>query len=230
MRVKTIERKKVSVEVAESILEIIEESNLSNGDRLQTENELAKLFGVSRSSIREAIKSLAGNGVLEIRRGIGTFILNHQVGPLRQIGAGPNQELEKTSRDIAELRHILEPEIAQLAALRRTEKDLDELKRCVDVIDNAVTKKEKRPFEDLGFHIALAKSTGNSTFVDITVLLERYYELSTMEPNTLDVIDHKSIYEAVKNRDPHGARLAMEKHLKEVEQRKFGTEIKFETV
>jgi GntR family transcriptional repressor for pyruvate dehydrogenase complex len=211
-------RRKLSHEVSEEILVMIENGEVSIGGQLPTENELVELFSVSRTSVREAIKSLAALGVVEIRSGVGTFVTGDRPGPLRTL-PGHTREIHKSDLlDILEFRRIFEPETAALAAERATDKDLEEMHRCVVELDKGVAA-GIRPPEDLGFHLALARATRNSAVVDVSSLIIRFYEQDVYMPDALDVEGHRAIYEAVKNRNPDVARTAMCDHLEEIERR-----------
>lgn len=205
-------RKKLSQEVIDGILEIIERGDLAVGDQIPTESELADLFEVSRTAVREGIKALIAVGILETQRGVGTFVRDSQLGPFRSfITSDPPTRTQIL--DLLEFRIIVEPETAALAAQRRTETDLKELKRCVVELEKGVAR-GVRPPEDLGFHLALARSTGNSALVDTSSMIARFYETDPFLPDELDISEHNAIYEAVQDRDSTAARQLMQAHLK----------------
>jgi GntR family transcriptional repressor for pyruvate dehydrogenase complex len=186
-------RRKLSHEVSEEILVMIENGEVSIGGQLPTENELVELFSV-------------------------TFVTGGRPGPLRTL-PGHTREIHKSDLlDILEFRRIFEPETAALAAERATDKDLEEMHRCVVELDKGVAA-GIRPPEDLGFHLALARATRNSAVVDVSSLIIRFYEQDVYMPDALDVEGHRAIYEAVKNRNPDVARKAMCDHLEEIERR-----------
>jgi GntR family transcriptional repressor for pyruvate dehydrogenase complex len=211
-------RKKLSEEVSEHILAMIDEGEVAVGGQLPTEGELVEMFNVSRTSVREAVKSLAAVGVLEIRPGMGTFVVNARPGPLRSLLSQSGPPNKSDLLELLEFRRIFEPEAAALAASRATPEDLDEMSRCVEELESGVAS-GIRPPEDLGFHLALARATKNGAVVDVSSLTIRFYEQDVYMPDDSDVEGHREIYEAIKNGDPDAARQAMDDHLEEIERR-----------
>jgi len=209
-----IERKKLSQEFVDQILAWINAHNLEPGTKIPSEGELANMLGVSRTTVREGVKSLVAIGVLETRRGIGNFVRNPQPGPLRY-STGPNHPASNTLlRDLLEFRLIVEPETAALAAYRRTSADLDELNRCVEELEKAVSAgvTTKIP-EDLGFHIALARASANSALMDTSSMIAQFYENDPYPADYADVFEHRAIKDAVQASDQELARKMMRLHL-----------------
>ena len=207
-------RKKLSQEVSDGILEMIRNGEIQLGQRIPIESDLEFTFQVSRTAVREGIKALVAIGVLETRRGIGTFVLDAQVGPLRYYGEAIHAQAKQFLKDLLEFRLIVEPETASLAAKRRSGEDLDELKRCVEALkEHVLNGKNGRPAEDLGFHLALAHASYNSALVDTSSMIARFYENDPYPPDTRDVEEHYAIFERVRNADPDGARKKMQAHL-----------------
>ncbi len=211
-------RKKLSHEVSEKILALIDGGDVALGSQLPTESELVEMFKVSRTSVREAVKSLAALGVVEVRPGIGTFVVGARPGPLRSLPVWGGSISMFDLLQILEFRQIFEPEVAALAARRATPEDIEEMDRCVVALACGVAA-GIRPPEDLGFHLALAHATKNDALVDVSSLTARFYEQDIYLPDELDVKGHREILEAVKNNDPDAARQAMRAHLDEVERR-----------
>lgn len=211
-------RKKLSEEVADGILEMIQTGEISPGERIPIESELAERFQVSRTAVREGVKSLTAIGVLETRRGIGTFVLEAHLGPLRYIEGVSSPRFLSMLLELLEFRRIVEPETAALAAERRTTADLEVLERCVLELKKGV-EQGVRPPEDLGFHMALARATNNSALIDTTFLIARFYDNDPDLPDETDVTAHQAIYEAVRDGDAEGARSAMLAHFAELEIR-----------
>lgn len=210
-----IERKKLSHMVSERILSMINDGKIPIGSQIPPENELNEMFGVSRTSVREAIKSLTALGVLEVHPGIGTFVIGAPPGPLRSL-PGQSGPIDKSDLvNLWEFRQIFECDVVALAALRATDEDIEELRCCVEGLERGVAAGIKPP-EDLGFHLALSRATKNSVLVDVSSLIVRFYQKDLQMPKEIDVIHHRQIYEAIKNRDPEAARAAMRVHLDEV--------------
>lgn len=204
-------RKKLSQEVTDSILKMIKSGEFSLGEQIPPESKLADMFQVSRTAVREGVKSLIAIGVIETRQGVGTFVRDSQPGPLRITGTAGQPTLALLL-DLLEFRRILEPETAALAAQRRTALDLQRLELCVLELEKGVMRSE-RPPEDLGFHLALARATGNSALIDTSSMIIRFYEGDEFRPDELDIHEHRAIYEAVRDGDAESARQAMRSHL-----------------
>ena len=123
-----IKRRSISEQVAESILKYIQEAKLDVGDKLPTENAFVERFGVSRTCVREAIKALSLNGILQSIPGRGTFLLAPPASVYRD-PASVLQRAQASIREVMEVRVPLEIKMAELAALRRTEEDCEVLER-----------------------------------------------------------------------------------------------------
>lgn len=211
-------RKRLSEEVSDGILEMIRGGEISPGDRIPTESELTTRFQVSRTAVREGVKTLTAIGVLETRRGIGTFVLDGQLGPLRYVDGMSSSHALSLLLELIEFRRIVEPETAALAAQRRTDADLIEMERCVVKLQEGVDL-GIRPPEDLGFHLALARATSNSALIDTSFLLARFYQNDPSLPGEEDIASHRAIHEAVSDGDSDAARAAMLAHFDELEER-----------
>ena len=209
-------RKKLSQEVTGGILEMIRKGEISLNNQIPTESELVDRFQVSRTVVREGVRGLVAIGVLETRPGIGTFVVDSELGPLRYQDGFPGQD--RYWMDLLEVRRIVEPEMAALAAVRRTDEDLAELKRCVVELEMAVVKHYK-PQEDMGFHLAIARATDNTAMVDISSLITRFYQNDPELPDQSDATAHRRVYEAILAGDANLARQAMLDHFGELEPR-----------
>ena len=196
---------------------------LKSGDQLPAENELAKQFGVSRTAVREAIKTLHEKRLVEIRPGRGTFITNgmpdavrHSLGMLMKFGP-PNG-----SDNLVEVREILEPEIAALAATRITDEYIAAMREAVEIMDTALEDVDRFVEADLDFHLALAEATQNP-FIPLLMdsiidLLREHRKRTGLAQGGLErgQSHHKKILQAVMRRDPKAARKSMQDHLEQV--------------
>lgn len=196
---------------------------LKAGDRLPSERELGEQFGVSRTAIREAVNALTQKGLVEVYPGRGTFITNgtskavrHSLGMMMQFG------VEKGTGNLVEIRELLEPEIAALAALRAKNEHTTLMQNAVDKMDDALNDAEKFVEADLDFHLALAEATQN---VLITTLLTPIIDILREQRMRISKVDgglkrgqyhHKRILKAVKQKDSEAASKAMRAHLKQV--------------
>ena len=201
----------------------IVDGDLQPGDQLPAERELAQQFGVSRTAVREAVNALTQKGLVVVYPGRGTFVtdsttsaVRHSLDLMMRIG------YEKGTRDLVEIREILEPEIAALAAVRATDEDIETLQAAVCAMDNALDDPDIYIEADLEFHLALAHGTGNALIlVLIDTLIDMLREhrkraasveggLERGQPFHIDMMD------AVKGRDPNRARDSMRAHLQQV--------------
>jgi DNA-binding FadR family transcriptional regulator len=193
------------------------------GDKLPTESEIMRGWGVSRTVVREALSRLQAAGAVETRHGIGTFVL----APLAEQGFRIDPAELATAVDVLavlELRISLETESAGLAAQRRTDWQLQGLRAALDDLEKASSQGDAIG-PDLRFHIAIAEATGNRYFADImaylgATLIPRARINSpklAMEdlPQYLRRVnrEHEEIYDAIARGDPESARAAMRLHL-----------------
>jgi GntR family transcriptional repressor for pyruvate dehydrogenase complex len=211
----------------EQIVQQIEDSvlngSLKPGDQLPAERELAQRLGVSRTAVREAVKALREKGLVEAYSGRGTFITDGTSQAARQsfdlmVKVGQ----QEGAPYLAELRLILEPGIAALAATRVTDEDLAGLQEAVAVMDRA--QKDPAAFieADLDFHLALAEAAANPlilSLIDSIVGLLREQRIKIFNvaggPQR-GQFHHKRILDAMERRDPESARNAMRAHLEQV--------------
>ena len=197
--------------------------DLKVGDQLPAERELADQFAVSRTAVREAIKALREKGLVEIRLGRGTFVTRGATGAVRH-SLGLLLKNENGFVNLAEVREILEPEIAALAATRVTEENIAAMAEAVAIMETALNNVDVFVEADLDFHLALAEATQNPiipTLMDsiIDLLREQRKRTGNVEGGLArGQYHHKRILEAVIQHDPLAARQAMQDHLLQVRE------------
>jgi len=213
----------------EQIVQQVEESilkgQLKPGDQLPAERDLAQSFGVSRTAVREAVKALREKGLVEAYTGRGTFVTNGTSHSIRQsLNLITKISQADGSLHLAELRRILEPEIAALAAPRIDEQLLITMREAVAAMDGGLHDRERYIEADLDFHLALAEAADNPL---ILALIDSIVELLREQRSGIfDVkggpergqFHHKRILKAVEKRDPEAARKAMRDHLNQVQK------------
>jgi len=220
-----IQSERLYEQIVSQIEQRIEAGDLKVGDQLPSEHELAEQFAVSRTAVREAVKALRQKGLVEIRPGRGTFITNgtsdtirNSLGMLMKFGA------MKGSGNLVEVREILEPEIAALAATRITDEYIATMQDAVKIMDTALDNVEVFIEADLDFHLALADGTQNPF---IPILMDSIIDLLREQRKRISLakgglergqFHHKRILEAVTRRDPQAARQAMHDHLQQVRE------------
>ena len=213
----------------EQIVQQIEESvlngSLKPGDQLPAERDLAQRLGVSRTAVREAVKTLREKGLVEAYSGRGTFVTDGTSQAARQsfdlmVKIGQ----QEGSPHLAELRLILEPGIAAMAAERVKEEDLAAMRDAVAVMERSQKQPEAYIEADLDFHLALAEAVANPLILSLIdsivgLLREQRIKIFNVEGGPQrGQFHHKRILEAVERRDPEMARAAMRAHLEQVRQ------------
>lgn len=213
----------------EQIVEQIERQILTGqlrpGQQLPSERELAEQFGASRTSVREAIRTLREKGLVEVHPGRGTFVVHNRSQGIRQsLGWVLRANPEKGFSDLIEVRELLEPEIAALAAQRATEKHIEALREAVARMDATMDDAEAFIEADSDFHIALAEAADNELLsLMLDTLVDLLHELRMrifQVPGGPErgQYYHKRILEAVERHDPQQARELMQAHMKQVRE------------
>jgi GntR family transcriptional repressor for pyruvate dehydrogenase complex len=213
----------------EQIVQQIEESvlngSLKPGDQLPAERDLAQRLGVSRTAVREAVKTLREKGLVEAYSGRGTFVTDGTSQAARQsfdlmVKIGQ----QEGSPHLAELRLILEPGIAAMAAERVKDEDLSAMREAVAVMERSQKDPEAYIEADLDFHLALAEAVANPLILSLIdsivgLLREQRIKIFNVEGGPQrGQFHHKRILEAMERRDPEMARSAMRAHLEQVRQ------------
>lgn len=220
---KAIQTSRLYEQIVQQIEDSVLKGALKEGDQLPPERELAHQFGVSRTAVREAVKALREKGLVEAYPGRGTFITNGTSHSIRQtldrmIKIG---QPEGTA-NLTEVREILEPEIAALAASRADEENIAAMREAIAVMDNARQDPDEFIEADLDFHLALGEAAANPlilSLIDSIVGLLREQRLRTFYVDggpERGQYHHKRILEAIEHRDSQGARETMRAHLRQV--------------
>lgn len=232
IKVFTIERRKVSEQVFDNLKILIQDGTYPVDTKLPSETELAKMFKISRSPVREALSILSAIGIIEQRQGGGNWVRKVNVtdmlekAKLEIIDIGQVYEL-------LELRTIIETEATALAAIRHTEKDIEELEQALHTLkENFINDDTTLGDEaDYHFHKIIIRSSYNSFLVqtidNISDLYHKALKFSLKQNVGLKLKreniyeEHKAIFDAIKARDSDAAALNMKKHLQKV-RRKIG--------
>lgn len=200
---------------AKEILRMIEEEErFTIGDKLPNENDFAAELGVSRSTLREAVKILTTNGILEIRRGKGTFVTSNSI-----IDSNDLSDITSGLDDLFEMRLMFEPDCAYYAALRATDEEIETICKYGEAVEKKILSGEDRTFEEQKFHESIANATHNAfvkQFMPIifnaikkgVVVLIKDRDVSKDNMN-----DDRLIMDFIKKRNPDGARTAMRLHI-----------------
>jgi len=217
-----IQSERLYERIVDQIERLIVAGNLKVGDQLPAERELAEQFAVSRTAVREAVKALREKGLVEIRLGRGTFVTKASGAVRRSLGLLLKDENGFTN--LAEVREILEPEIAALAATLVTDENIAAMTEAVEIMETALENVEIFVEADLDFHLALAEATQNPvipSLVDsiIDLLREQRKRTGNVQGGLArGQYHHKKILAAIIQRDPLAARQAMQDHLLQVRE------------
>lgn len=204
-------------QVAERLKEYILKKKLKSGDKLPPETKLSVEMNVARSTVREAIKRLESQNILTVRHGAGSFVAEDTGLAEDPLGLAFFEDKRKLTEDLLEIRTIIEPAIAELAARNATDEDIAELDRLYEIIEKRILRGEDYLKEDILFHKAISKACGNLVAPNLMPIITTAVELFTNETHrkllqeTLDT--HKAILEAIRNHDSVSARDAMVLHL-----------------
>ncbi len=220
---KVVRTSRLYEQIVQQIEESVLKGTLKPGDQLPAERELAQQLGVSRTAVREAVKALREKGLVEAYSGRGTFITDGTSHAARQsfdlmVKIGQ----QESSANLAELRLILEPGIAALAAQRIEEEYLTALRDAVAVMDRSLKDPAAYIEADLDFHLALAETVANPLILSLIdsivgLLREQRIRIFNVEGGPQrGQVHHKRILEAIEQRNPQMARSAMSEHLEQV--------------
>jgi len=220
---KTVRTARLYEQIVQQIEQSIVEGKLNPGDQLPTERELAQQFGVSRTAVREAVKTLTEKGLVESFSGRGTFVTAPKPQSTRksldsffEIG-----DLEDPAY-LVELRGVIEPEVTILAATRIEDQQLAMMREAVATMDRSLKEPEVYIEADLDFHLALAEAAGNPLILSLLdsivgVLRRQRLGIFGVEGGPeRGQTHHKLILEAIERRDPAAAHEAMRAHLEQI--------------
>lgn len=222
---KIVRSSRLYEQIVQQVEESIHKGAMKPGDQLPPERELAQQFGVSRTAVREAVKALREKGLVEAYPGRGTFITDGTSYSMRQsldrmlrVGQAEGSVL------LAEVREILEPEIAGMAATRADAEDLASMREQVRIMDDARKDPDAFIEADLDFHLTLAEAAANPiilSLIDSIVGLLREQRMGIFQVEggpERGQYHHKKILEAIEHKDSVGAREAMKAHLRQVRE------------
>ena len=211
--------KMLSDKTADRIYDMIKEKDaFAPGDKLPNEIELSKILGVSRTTLREAVKILVTAGILEIKRGKGTFV-SENAENVDKTNLDSIDAFKISAMDIFEIRIIIEPEAAFLAAKRATDEELNDILKKGMAVEKKLIKNQDRTKEEYMFHKSIADAAHNQFMsellpiifnaIDTGVKISK--EIEEITTNTL--YDHRTIMSFMENRDAEGAKTAMKLHI-----------------
>lgn len=217
-----IKKTRVAEEVADRIRVLMLDGTFPPGEPLPSERHLAERFGVSRGSIRDALRTLETIGLVETRHGQGTFPLELSVERLVAPLASVMAYRSDLQTELLDVRRMFEPAVARAAALRATEEDLADLQRVLDAQRQKLKSGQSAITEDTAFHAILARATRNRVVMSIMATLNdllvesRTQSLNQKGRPARSIDGHESVVAALRRRDPDAASQAMYDHIDQI--------------
>jgi GntR family transcriptional repressor for pyruvate dehydrogenase complex len=205
--------------IADQVKEMILNGTFKPGDRLPTENELMHHFDVGRSTVREALKSLAMAGLVESRRTSGTFVTTHYRGFLHDKVKWTALLSEREILNITQVRLALEGQAAMLAAERATPEEKEKIGELIQVLELNLNEPEEAARIDLDFHVAIAKASHNKLLLTLVLslrnLIHDFLKLGYVRRKTSNIIveEHRRLFTAIRAGDGETAEQEMRAHL-----------------
>ena len=217
------ENQKVQNLLIIEIRDLINYKNLEPGEKLPSERMLSEKFNVTRSNIREAIRKLEFYGLLKSIPQSGTFVANIGIIALNGMIEDILRLDEPDFKSLVETRILLELKTVRLASLRRTDEDIAQLKEALDAYIDKVSNGKDAVQEDLLFHLAIAKASGNSTMNKFMLSITPEIILKFEKHHVCDddlaqrgIDDHQAIFNAIIDKKPQLAKQKMKEHFKEL--------------
>lgn len=217
-----LKRVKLYEQIVANIKEQVLSGKLKPGERIPSERELAKLYGVSRLAVREALSALAAIGLIEVKHGVGCFV--RKVEPRfipANIGISPEEKDQ--AMELLIFRRGFEPEAARLAALYATKEELDRICKLQEEVRNNIVAGGTAVEEDFYFHMAIVRATHSPIFIQVADAIEQYWlecfklckKHTLGVPSRLPVLleEHEIIIRCLMYRNGDGAYKAMKTHI-----------------
>lgn len=210
-------KKLLGSQVEEELMNYILHEPVEIGEKIPNEFELAEKFGVGRSTVREAVKALVSKGILEVRRGAGTYVISTSTLEDDPLGLTRLGDKYKLALELLDVRMMLEPEIAAMACKHITQEEKEQLERLCDEVEELYLGGKNHAKKDVEFHTCIARCSRNRvvevlipiintavlTFVNLT---QRQLMKETLET-------HRAITVSILKGDAVGAKCAMNMHL-----------------
>ncbi len=210
-----MENKKRGDRAIAELMRLIRERGYSPGEKLPNEYELSAQLSVSRNTIREAVRVLASRNILDIRQGAGTFVSPKKGVADDPLGFSLIEDRRKLVDDLLQIRYIIEPQIAALAAQNSTSQEIAILSDLCDEMEVLTRKWEDFMQKDIQFHTQVAACSRNMVMSNLVpVICEGISEFTSMvAEQEFAVQSHRAIFEAIRNRHVTEAQQAMAFHL-----------------
>lgn len=210
-------REKLADQIANSIQQDIISGRMKAGEKIPNEFELAEKLNVGRGTIREAVKILVSKNILEVKRGNGTFVCENPGRVEDPLGLAFHTDKIKMATDLCEMRLILEPQIAALAARRATPEEVEEIKARSNEVNKQIRNKKSHGKYDIAFHEAIARASHNQVMANVVPIIQQsvslFIEVTNSELVEMTITTHEAIANAIEQHDADAAYAAMREHL-----------------
>lgn len=217
-RFEKMDKKLLGDRIEDELMRYILEEPVEVGQKIPNEFDLAKRFGVGRSTIREAVKSLVSKGILEVKRGSGTYVISTCPPQEDPLGLSRLQEDKyKLALELFDVRLMLEPEIAAQAAEYATAEEMEQLKALRDQVEEIYQSGGDHIPKDIEFHTCIARCSKNRVVemlvpvINTAVMTFANLTHRMLMKETIET--HRAMVDAIVDQDPVGARCAMIMHL-----------------
>lgn len=214
---KTEVKKTLGQKTEDRLMKYILDRQIEIGEKIPNEFELAEFFKVGRSTVREAVKGLVSRGVLEVRRGDGTYVISTVYMENDVLGFGQIKDRYQLALDLFDVRLTIEPEIVMWACRKATKEEIRHLQTLCEEVEMLYKQGHDHIYKDIEFHSYLAKLSGNMVVerllpvINTSVVTFANITYRSLMRETLET--HRAVVEAVERRDAVGAKCAMNMHL-----------------
>ena len=214
---KTEVKKTLGQKTEDRLMKYILDRQIEIGEKIPNEFELAEFFKVGRSTVREAVKGLVSRGVLEVRRGDGTYVISTVYMENDVLGFGQIKDRYQLALDLFDVRLMIEPEIVMWACRKATKEEIRHLQTLCEEVEMLYKQGHDHIYKDIEFHSYLAKLSGNMVVerllpvINTSVVTFANITYRSLMRETLET--HRAVVEAVEGRDAVGAKCAMNMHL-----------------
>lgn len=224
--------KPLAERTAERLQQYIKEKNVIIGEKIPNEFALAAEFTVSRGTVREAVRELILKGILEIRRGDGTYVISNCAKAEDPLRLGQVKDKYSLAMDLVNVRIMLEPEIAELAAEQIEDEEISGLLKRCDEVEEKIIEGIDYVKEDVEFHAYIASCSKNKVTEQLIPIINNavaaFIDVTDKKLKDETIKTHRQIADAIVSRDRIGAKCAMMMHLtynreaikKRIEERK----------
>lgn len=209
--------------IIRQIRELITSGQLKPGDKLPPERKLSEKLGIGRSNVRDAIKKLEFYGILKTLPQSGTIVAGLGIAALEGLITDVLRIENSDFASLVETRVLLETESAKLAALRRTDEDLNDIKMALDAYANKVKQNQQAVEEDLMFHLKIAEASKNTVLKSLMLIItpdiiNNFIKLDVCKDDRVNhaLAEHEIILKHINRQEPEEAAAAMRTHLREV--------------